>query len=275
MGTKPSSVSVANYNDNPPPDNGSTGVSNKPVWAVVKSEIGDPVKTAVEDINTGMVNVIGTTYSRSSNSNIVAANYSDFIICSGTFSQTFAASSALGANWRCYIVNKSTGIVTLTPNGAETINGSGSLKLFAGAGGMVTTDGSNLSFVSEEPTASHKIVSFSHSGTTQIVSGIGFKPRAVVLFSCAQYFFGGITGGYASYGMYDGTNNFCVYDSRNISANTYTVSSSKSIVVYWWNNAVGATGVLSGHISSVNDDGFTVTWDSTTGSVDVKALCFL
>jgi hypothetical protein len=46
------SVSATGYNASPPPDDGSQVASNKVTWSGIKTQLGDPVKTAVDALNT-------------------------------------------------------------------------------------------------------------------------------------------------------------------------------------------------------------------------------
>lgn len=50
-----SSQSIANYNDDPPPNDATTGTNNVVDWDVIKAELADPVKTLSESINTQLV----------------------------------------------------------------------------------------------------------------------------------------------------------------------------------------------------------------------------
>ena len=55
MTTNPyTTVSITGYNANPPDDDGSQVSSNEVEWAKHKEKLGDPVKTAVESINTNV-----------------------------------------------------------------------------------------------------------------------------------------------------------------------------------------------------------------------------
>ena len=47
-------VTITGYNTSPPPDDGSTGTNNQLTWAKHKDKLGDPIKTAVESINTNV-----------------------------------------------------------------------------------------------------------------------------------------------------------------------------------------------------------------------------
>lgn len=90
------------------------------------------------------INII-TRSPRTSNTIIgVADAVTDIDYTSGTFAQTFSASSTLKNGWYAFFKNSGTGTVTLTPNGAETIDGAASLALTPGSSVGVMSDGSNL-----------------------------------------------------------------------------------------------------------------------------------
>lgn len=55
MGTKYSTVTVTSYNASPPADDGSQSASNQITWAKHKTKLGDPLKTAIEAIDTALV----------------------------------------------------------------------------------------------------------------------------------------------------------------------------------------------------------------------------
>lgn len=63
---------------------------------------------------------------------------------SGTFSQTITAAATLANGWWCYYENSGSGVITLDPNGAETINGAASLVVATGESGVLICDGSNF-----------------------------------------------------------------------------------------------------------------------------------
>lgn len=47
-------VSVSGYNSGAPPDDGSTGSDNTLTWAKHKTKLGDPLKTAIEQMDTNI-----------------------------------------------------------------------------------------------------------------------------------------------------------------------------------------------------------------------------
>lgn len=47
-------VTVENYNQSPPSDDGSQTSANKATWSGVKTKLGDPLKTAIEAVDTNV-----------------------------------------------------------------------------------------------------------------------------------------------------------------------------------------------------------------------------
>lgn len=82
---------------------------------------------------------------RTANTQLTANDQGKLIdITSGTFNQTFAAVTALKADWFCYLRNSGTGVITLTPNAGDTIDGGSSVLMYPGDLVAVTCDGAAL-----------------------------------------------------------------------------------------------------------------------------------
>ena len=81
---------------------------------------------------------------RTANTALALSDIGKWIDTSGTFTQTFSASAALTASWWAWITNTGTGQVTLTPNGAELIDGATSRILYPGERRLVQCDGLTL-----------------------------------------------------------------------------------------------------------------------------------
>jgi len=90
----------------------------------------------------------GVYSARTTNTILAAADNRTFIdVTSDTFSQTLTAAATLGAGWHCFYSNSGTGVVTIDPNGAETINGSATLALYEGESGYLYCTGTAFLFL--------------------------------------------------------------------------------------------------------------------------------
>jgi hypothetical protein len=105
-------------------------------------------------------------------------------ITSGTFAQTFTASATLASGWFCYLRNSGTGAITLTPNGAETIDGLTTFVMYPQECRLVQCSGTTLTSVVLHP--------FYQIYTASLASGF-VKPPGYVTF--AGLLWGGASGG--------------------------------------------------------------------------------
>lgn len=100
--------------------------------------------------------------SRTANTQIVAADVGQLIdITSGTFTQTFAAASALGSGFYVFLRNSGTGDITLDPDSTELIDGLSSYVMYEGECRLVQCDGIKLTTVILTPFSK----TFTASGT--------------------------------------------------------------------------------------------------------------
>ena len=86
MGNPYTSVSISGYNANPPSDDGTQASQNEVEWAKHKTKLGDPLKTAIEAIDTN----VSTAFAAADVPPGVIASYagttapSGWLICDGT-----------------------------------------------------------------------------------------------------------------------------------------------------------------------------------------------
>jgi len=104
--------------------------------------------TAAQAVNIGIIPYVA----RTSNTLLTASDRGYLIdVTSGTFTQTFAACTALGSGWSIYLRNSGTGDITLDPNGAETIDGLATFIVYPGEVRIIQCDGTALRSVVVQP----------------------------------------------------------------------------------------------------------------------------
>src|SRR5688572_1920264 len=79
---------------------------------------------------------------RSSNTIIGLADYGKVFNCTSTFTQTLTAAATLGDGFYFTIRNNGTGVITIDPNGGETIDGATTIGLQPGESCVVWCNGS-------------------------------------------------------------------------------------------------------------------------------------
>ncbi len=132
------------------------------------------------------------------------------------------------------------------------------LKLFADANGLVIAH------------AGVKVGSFTRDTSlgsgTQAVTGVGFKPSAVIFLAIVN------ATAQESAGIDDGTTHSCIVDNTTASADTWTYSTSNSILLLQ-----SLTIEYDGYASSFDADGFTISWTKVgakTGTATIFYLAF-
>ncbi len=81
---------------------------------------------------------------------IAATDLGALIDASGTFPITFDSASSLGPTFSCFVKNSGLGVITLDPNGAETIDGRTTIRMYPGEGFTVQCDGTSLRTVGRQ-----------------------------------------------------------------------------------------------------------------------------
>lgn len=125
MGTKYSSTSVSGYNASPPSDAGAATEENRITWSKIKTKLPDPLKTAIEAIDTNLVTAFDVgPVSKSANYTTVADDHLKTISCTAAITISLMDASTATAGYTVNISNQSSGNVTIgraTPG--DTING--------------------------------------------------------------------------------------------------------------------------------------------------------
>jgi len=75
---------------------------------------------------------------------VVSGDLGKIVNCTaGTFTVSLTAAATLGSGFNCWVWNTGTGVITIDPNGAETIDGVVTITLRKGEGLQIVCDGAN------------------------------------------------------------------------------------------------------------------------------------
>lgn len=102
---------------------------------------------------------------------------------------------------------------------------------------------------------------------TQAITGVGFKPQAIVFFVCQND-----AAGEASWGVDDGASHHLIFDYHNTTANAYYHDDVLSIRCWQ-----GSSDYYDGKLDSFDSDGFTVHWTKTgspTGTITIAYIAY-
>lgn len=152
MSTKYTTVSVSGYNSSPPADDGSVTEANKLKWSNHKIKLGDPLKTAIESINTKLVAALDyTPTTQTTNYTTTATDAETAILSTSGVTISLGDAASMGAGYRVAIKNaSSSGIVTVGRiTSANQIDGAASdITLQALESAVFVCDGTHYYIVS-------------------------------------------------------------------------------------------------------------------------------
>lgn len=157
MGTKYSTVSISGYNAAPPADDGSQVSSNQITWSKHKLKIGDPLKTALESINSGLVTALDASVRAvTSNDTLTAADHLKTIQCTATsagFAVSLGDAATMAAGYLVTVHNRASSTGDVTVNLASSTDSINNVT----NGTRLLPPGSALSFVIASPTTGYLI----------------------------------------------------------------------------------------------------------------------
>jgi microcystin-dependent protein len=126
VGTRYSSVSVSGFNSGPPSDDGATTEANKVKWSTIKNKLADPLKTALESINTKLVtHVDESARSVSVDDQTIAGDHLRTIqVNTSSVTISLADATTMAAGYVVSISNQSSGNITVAlATATDTIDG--------------------------------------------------------------------------------------------------------------------------------------------------------
>ncbi len=149
MGNPYTSVSILSYNANPPADDGSEVPSNRVDWATGKTKLGDPLKTAIESMNTN----IGTAFGKVVGGGGVTTTAIDYTVGASDAGKLVKVTAAatittpdatvVTSPFVFSVSNLHSAAITLDGSGSQTIDGQAGLSVPPGVSFFLYTDGTN------------------------------------------------------------------------------------------------------------------------------------
>ena len=128
---------------------------------------------------------------RSSNTILAQADFGTAVIATSTFTQTLTAAATLGDGWHCAIKNDGVGVITIDPNGAETIDGAATIALAPGEGCFIFCNGTAFYTVGRRVANAGRVQRTAGSITTTSTSLVDLTGATVTLTTGANpVFFG-------------------------------------------------------------------------------------
>lgn len=110
---------------------------------ITKDSLGNIIST-VDNITGGASNVFGSTViSVSTNTNVTSTFLNNFISCTATLTLSLLDGATAGEGFIFVAKNDGLGLVTIDPDGADTIDGASTLVLNPQAWSIVVSDGTN------------------------------------------------------------------------------------------------------------------------------------
>lgn len=168
-----------------------------------KSSFTDPAttegefKTAVETLHdylTGMLGSAGTqsaalsalgslggvVSTRSANYTVTASDRGAAIACSGTFTLALTSAATLGPGFLFAVINSGTGIITVDPDGVETLDGRPSLQIQPNSSAVLISTGSAWYTVGGATSSAGSSQLFVASGTFTVPSGVSSVQATII-----------------------------------------------------------------------------------------------
>lgn len=186
-----------------------------------------------------------------------------FNCTSGTFTIDFTAAATLGDGWYCYIRNSGSGVITLDPNGSETINGVSTDTLNTNRQVMVISDGTNLQYVYDiqNSRGGANVINFNTSGTGSAGNAIALNSDGTVS---------------AVVGAVENVGTETQYEAGRALANSVVyVGSNKVVITYYDTGDANAVKSVVGTVSGTSISfGTPVSTGFTASGASHVASCY-
>ena len=139
--------SISSYNSSPPSDDGSNTATNEITWDGIKTKLADPIKNYVDSVISNVTTAFGKNHlnavsAHSTTYSVASSDRGKLLLCTNTITLDLPAVASVGDGFSFIVRNDGSGTITLDGNSSETINGSATVDIAPGWGGVLVTDGS-------------------------------------------------------------------------------------------------------------------------------------
>ena len=155
------SPTLANYNANPPSDDGAQTEDNRITWNIhVRGKIGDPLRNFAESITTNVLSAFDSIMfngvsARAASFTVATADQGSVFVCTNSITVTLPSAASVGSNF-AIAVQKADGtpnVVTIDPDASETVDGAATITLTRNLESVIlVSTGSNWNSIGRVPT---------------------------------------------------------------------------------------------------------------------------
>ena len=150
MGTKWSTVSTSTYADNSPTDDGAATEANRIKYATIRSDLTDPLDTAIDQIVSNLDALFDEgTVAKSGPYTTVASDHKKLLEVTGAQTITLLAAATAGAGYRVAIKSDASSTVTVSRSGTDTIDGQTSVSLGADSFAIFIVNAAGNGYISD------------------------------------------------------------------------------------------------------------------------------
>lgn len=179
MGKKWTTVSTSTYADGSPSDDGSATEANRVKFATIRTDLTDPLDTAIDSIVANLDELFDeSATSISTDYTTVASDHAHILEVDAAKTITLLAASTAGAGYRVGVC-ASGATVTVARSGSDTINGATSVTVPDGSIYIFTVNAAGDGYVYPDDTARVEATVATTSGTSNIYSSIPAWARKI------------------------------------------------------------------------------------------------
>ena len=162
MGNKWSTTAITGYKANSPTDDGAETAANQVNYRSITTNLTDPLNSSLTVVIASLNDLFSNgTVAKSGSYTTTTSDHTRLIQVTGSNTITLLAAATAGAGYSVTVKNSGTGLVTVSRDGTDTINGATSVTLAAGHA---------IQFVVNAAGDGYNFLSFGRDGTVPLSS---------------------------------------------------------------------------------------------------------